>query len=109
MHNPILNEQNLMENESLEASGATWDKYTVPGELKTISEEKSTSHLVQNGSHFGSLSGSFWIIVAIPGRSKVENRRFLGILLSGSSLDHFLVMFVEVLESKNIDFVCEGS
>ena len=32
---------------------------------------------MQNGSHFGSLWGSFWLIVAIRGRSKVENRRFL--------------------------------
>ena len=63
---------------------------------------------MQNGSHFGSLWGSFWLIVAIRGRSKVENRRFLGILLSGSFLDNVLVMFLEALDSKNIDFVCEG-
>ena len=53
----------------LEASGAIWDTYTAPRELKTISEQKSTAHLVQNGSHFDNILGAFWLIVALRGFS----------------------------------------
>ena len=63
----------VIKHESQEASGATWSTYVAPGGSKTISEEKSTSHLVQNGGQFGVILGAFWLIIAVQGRPKVEN------------------------------------
>ena len=83
----------MLQNESLEASGATWSTYVAPGRPKTISEEKWISHLVQNGGQFGSILGAFWLIIAVQGRPKVENCRFLGILFSVHFFGHFLMSF----------------